>query len=432
MRKGTYEYRQVKKLVREHEIWFSNSLPLVASENLASRAVREVLSSDMGQRYAEGPPGDRIYAGCRYMDGVEEVAVNLSKRLFGGDFADVRPISGLIANLAVYSALTKPGDMIMSLSTASGGHISSEGYQARGSAGLVHGLKVEYLEFDVKNLNIDVEGSLKKLSELGMKDRFPKVVTFGASLFLFPHPLKEMAEKIRETGSTVLYDGAHVAGLIAGGQFQNPIKEGADLLTFSTHKTMFGPQGGIIVGSSEFAERVSAGVFPGTTSNHHPNLVAGKALALAELLAFGEKYAKDVVSNARTLAEELSSLGEVVLGEGLGFTMSHQVVLDTTKYGGGVKAEKMLESMNIITNRQALPRSPSVPKPNQPEGVRLGTSELTRLGFSKSDMKEVARILHDSLNGGKREKIISRIKELRRDKQSALYTFERSPAYFYS
>ncbi|MDG6933930.1 MAG: serine hydroxymethyltransferase [Nitrososphaerota archaeon] len=431
MSQGRNSYRLVKKLIREHEAWFSRTLPLVASENLASMAVREALSSDMGQRYAEGPPGDRIYAGCRYMDKVEEVAMDLARKLFGGDFVDVRPISGLIANLSVYSGLTTPGDTIVSLSTASGGHISSESKESQGTAGLVHGLRVEYFEYDVKKLNIDVDRSLKKMSSLHREKKSPKVVTFGASLFLFPHPLRDMVERIREIGATVLYDGAHVAGLIAGGEFQDPMKEGADLLTFSTHKTMFGPQGGMIVGRSEFREKVSLGVFPGTTSNHHPNLVAGKALALAELMEFGKIYARDVISNARALAEALSESGENVLGEALGFTRSHQVVLDTMKYGGGIKAEKLLESVNIITNRQSFPREPYTPRPEVPEGLRLGTSELTRLGFSKSDMKEVAAIIHYALNGGERERVMERVEEVRKGKQSAKYSFERSPAYFY-
>lgn len=432
MSQGRNSYRLVKKLIKEHEAWFSRTLPLVASENLASMAVRKALSSDMGQRYAEGPPGDRIYAGCRYMDKVEEVTMDLARKLFGGDFVDVRPISGLIANLSVYSGLTTPGDTIVSLSTASGGHISSESKESQGTAGFVHGLRVEYFEYDVKKLNIDVDRSLKKMSNLRREKKSPKVVTFGASLFLFPHPLRDMVERIREMGATVLYDGAHVAGLIAGGEFQNPMKEGADLLTFSTHKTMFGPQGGLIVGRSEFREKVSLGVFPGTTSNHHPNLVAGKALALAELMEFGKIYARDVISNARALAEALSESGENVLGEALGFTRSHQVVLDTTKYGGGIKAEKLLESVNIITNRQSFPREPYTPRPGVPEGLRLGTSELTRLGFSNSDMEEVAAIIHYALNGGERERVVKRVEEVRKGKQSAKYAFERSPAYFYS
>jgi glycine hydroxymethyltransferase len=428
---GLKNYRRVKQLVLKHERWFSECLPLVASENLASRAAREVLSSDMGQRYAEGRPGERIYAGCKFMDGIEEIAVSLAKRLFKADFADVRPVSGLTANLAVYSTLTKPGDRIMSLATYSGGHISSAEAELGGSAGMVRGLTVEHFEFDERRLNIDIEGSIRKIKRLQMEGKSPRMLTFGASLFLFPHPVKELSAAARESGAVVLYDAAHVAGLVAGGQFQDPLREGADLMTFSTHKTLFGPQGGAIVGKGEFSDYVSRGVFPGVTSNHHPQLVAAKAVAFAEYLEFGTRYAKDVIMNARALAEALSDFGERLLGEDLGFTASHQLVLLADRYGGGIRAEKLLESMNIITNRQTIPKASSGNAPN-PEGVRLGVAEITRLGFRKSDMKDVAKVLHLALNGYPRKSVLDLIRNLRKETQDARYTFEKSPAYFYT
>jgi serine hydroxymethyltransferase (EC 2.1.2.1) len=422
------KFMKVKELIKQHEEWFSSCLPLVASENLTSYDVRKAVSSDFIHRYAEGPPGARIYAGCRYMDEVEEIAVETAKELFHAEFADVRPISGLLANLSVYIALTSPGDTILSLPVHYGGHVSSAGREENGSAWMVHGLQTEGLVFDVETLNIDPDKSIKKLNKLVSEGKKPKVVTFGASLFLFPHPVREMADSIHAVNSTILYDAAHVAGLIAGGRFQNPMREGADLMTFSTHKTLFGPQGGAIVGKEKYKEDISKGIFPGLTSNHHPNLVAGKALAFSELAEFGKDYAASVIENAKSLAARLSELGERVLGEKLGFTESHQLALDVSGYGGGVAAEKLLESYNILCNRQSIPGADD----KVPKAVRLGTAELTRTGMNKSDMLEVAEIIHLALRGGDRSKIIGRISELRKAHPDIAYAFEKSPAFTYS
>jgi len=419
---------KVKELIKQHEQWFSSCLPLVASENLTSYEVRKAISSDFIHRYAEGPPGARIYAGCRFMDEVEEIAVETAKNLFHSEFADVRPISGLIANLSVYIALTSPGDTILSLPVLYGGHISSAGKDENGSAWMVHGLRTEGFVFDIESLNIDPDKSKKKINKLVKEGRKPKIVTFGATLFLFPHPVKEMADAIHAVDSIILYDAAHVAGLMAGGRFQDPMREGADLMTFSTHKTLFGPQGGAIVGKEQYREYISRGVFPGLTSNHHPNLVAGKALAFSELAEFGNDYAASVTENAKALATRLSELGEKVLGEAHGFTESHQLALDVSRYGGGVATEKLLESYNILCNRQSIPGA----NDKVPQAVRLGTAELTRTGMNKSDMIEVAEIIHLALRKGDRSKIISRISELRKAHSEIVYSFASSPSFTYS
>jgi glycine hydroxymethyltransferase len=427
MSRNLQKFMKVRELIRQHEEWFSSCLPLVASENLTSYDVRKAISSDFVHRYAEGPPGARIYAGCRYMDEVESVAVETAKELFDAEFADVRPISGLIANLSVYIALTSPGDTILSLPVVYGGHISSAGKEENGSAWMVHGLGTESFVFDAENLNIDPDKSKKKLEKLVGEGRKPKVATFGASLFLFPHPVREMADSLHAIDSVILYDAAHVAGLIAGGRFQNPMREGADLMTFSTHKTLFGPQGGAIVGKEKFKEDISKGIFPGLTSNHHPNLVAGKALAFSELAEFGRAYAVAVIENAKALATRLSELGERVLGEKLGFTESHQLALDVSRYGGGVAAEKLLESYNILCNRQSIPGADD----KIPQAVRLGTAELTRTGMNKSDMIEVAEIIHLALRKDDRSKIIARISEIRKAHADVAFTFVKSPAFTY-
>jgi glycine hydroxymethyltransferase len=419
-------------LVKQHERWFSESLPLVASENVASRTVRQVLSSDLGHRYAEGWPGERVYAGCKFIDQIELEAISLAKTLFNAEFADVRPVSGACANLAVYSALSDPGDTMMALSIPNGGHISAGKKEFSGTAGLVHGLDIEYFVFDKENMNINVDETKKKLKTIQSAGKKVKIVMFGGSLFLFPHPVKELVEAVLEIGATPCYDAAHVAGLIAGGKFQDPLGEGAHIMSFSTHKTLFGPQGGAVVSKAQYGEALKKSVFPGTSSNHHLHNVAAKALTFAEFLKFGTSYAKAVTANARVLAETLAQKGEMVLGENHGYTQSHQVAMDVTKYGDGGQVEKKLESMNIIVNRQLLPGDLQAGRHyTNPGGIRLGVSELTRLGMGKSEMKEVADVLHVALTTDRVELVKRRVRGMRRLHQRVKYSFDNSPAYFY-
>jgi glycine hydroxymethyltransferase len=419
-------------LVKQHEKWFSESLPLVASENVASRTVRQVLSSDLGHRYAEGWPGERVYAGCKFIDQIELEAISLAKTLFKAEFADVRPISGACANLAVYSALSDPGDTMMALSIPNGGHISAGKKEFSGTAGLVHGLDIEYFVFDKESMNIDVDQTKKKLKAIQSAGKKLKIAMFGGSLFLFPHPVKDLVEAVLEVGATPCYDAAHVAGLIAGGKFQDPLSEGAHVMSFSTHKTLFGPQGGTVVSKIQYGEALKKSVFPGTSSNHHLHNVAAKALTFVEFLKFGSSYAKAVTANARTLAETLAQEGESVLGENHGYTQSHQVALDVTKYGDGGQVEKKLEAMNIIVNRQLLPGDLQAGRHyTNPGGIRLGVSELTRLGMGKSEMEEVAEVLHAALTTDKVDAVKRRVRGLRRLHQRVKYSFDNSPAYFY-
>jgi len=421
-----YEFKSVLSKVRSHEKWFSESLPMIASENLTSEPVRRVLSSDLGHRYAEGWPGERVYAGCRYIDQIELQAIALGKKLFRAEHIDVRPVSGVVANLAVYAACTNPGDMMMALSIPNGGHISHGKKDFGGSAGAVHGLEVSYFAFDKEAMNIDVDETKKRIAALPSL----KLAMFGCSLFLFPHPIKELEQAIHDKGGVICYDAAHVAGLIAGGQFQDPLREGAQVMTFSTHKVLFGPQGGVIASSAELAEPLKKAVFPGTTSNHHLNNVAAKAMVFAEFLQFGHKYAKDVVANAQTLAGRLAELGEKVLGEKNGYTKSHQVALDITKYSDGGVIEKLLEDQNIICNREPIPGDLQAGRHyTNPGGIRLGVAELTRLGMGRSEMKEIADLVHLALGGTKKREVVLRIKELRRGFQVVKYSFRDSPAY---
>src|SRR5574341_1105263 len=321
-------YDDVLRLMREHHDWFNRSIPLIASENVPSPAVREAAISDFANRYAEGWPGERVYAGCTYIDKVEFKCIDLAKKLFRAEFVDVRPISGVVANLSIYSAFTNPKDIMLAPSIPSGGHISHGKKEHSGTAGLVHGLDIEFYPFDPDEMSLDVDKTKQKVVDLAKAGRTPKLAMFGGSVFLFPHPVKELADFLKGYKMFVNYDGAHVAGLIAGGQFQDPLREGADAMTMSTHKTLFGPQGGMVVSFEKYGEEIKKATFPGMTSNHHLHHVAGKAIAFAEMIEFGKKYASQVIKNAKTLAQVLNSFGFGVLGEKRGFTESHQIVVN--------------------------------------------------------------------------------------------------------
>jgi len=427
-------YEKVFELLEEHHSWFSESIPLIASENVPSPAVREAVISDFGNRYAEGWVGERVYAGCVYIDQVEQICIDLAKELFRAEFVDVRPVSGVCANLVTYTAFTNPGDVMMALAIPSGGHISMGKRDFNGTAGSVHGLDVEYFVFDRNEMNIDVGKTKEKVDKMVKDGKRPKLATFGGSLFLFPHPVNELAEYFHGIGATIAYDAAHVSGLIAGGQFQDPLREGADVMMTSTHKTLFGPQGGIVVSFEKYAEQIKKATFPSNTSNHHLHTVAGKAVAFAEMLEFGREYASEIVANAQALGQALHELGLTTLAEKKGFTRSHQLAVDTTKYGLGGDIEKALEKANIIVNRQLLPGDIQAGRHYQnPGGIRLGVSEITRLGMKTSHMAEVGEFIKRVVvDKEPPEKVRTDVTVFRKDFQNICYAFETArSAYEY-
>lgn len=427
-------YRKIFSMLKDHNKWFEDSIPLIASENIPSPAVREAIISDFGNRYAEGWPGERVYAGCTYIDKVEVECMRLAKRLFRAEFADVRPISGVVANLAVYSAFSSPGDAMLAPSIPAGGHISHGKKEHSGTAGLVHGLDIEFYPFNAQEMTIDIDGTKRRVEDLKKAGRLPKIAMFGGSLFLFPHPVKELADFLKSHGMHVNYDAAHVAGLIAGREFQDPIREGADTMTMSTHKTLFGPQGGLVLGRDEHSQGIKKAVFPGLTSSHHIHHMAAKAVAFAESLEFGRDYARQVVRNAKALAESLNSLGFKVLGEDGGFTKSHQIAVNVLDYSDGGLVEAKLEKANIIVNRQLIPGDIKAGRHYlHPGGIRLGVSEITRLGMGRAEMAEVAAFIKQVIVDGKKpEKVASKVKSFRSDFQKVHYCFDKKlPAYEY-
>jgi len=432
---------EIRKLLMEHHDWFKNSIPLIASENITSPAVDEACCCDFSHRYAEGWSGQRVYAGCKYIDQVEDICMDLAKEYFNCIHADVRPVSGVVANLVMYNAFTSDNNGKMCcMSIVRGGHIShgprfaKSGREIFGTAGTTRGINVEYLVFDNDEMNLDIDASAKIIREFE-----PDLVLFGGSVFLFPHPVKELGDVAKEVGASVGYDAAHVAGLIGSGFFQDPLREGADAMTMSTHKTLPGPQHGALVSNREdLIETLRSCAFPALLSNHHLHNVAGLAIALTEMLEFGKKYHKNVMENAKALGAALHERGLKVLMEHKGFTESHQIIVDITDYektiGLGGDIEKLLEEANIIINRNLLPYDIAEGRHYQnPGGLRLGTSEVTRLGMGKSEMTEIAEFFENLIIDKKDpKKVKDEVAEFRKDFQEIKYCFQTpNKAYEY-
>src|SRR5213593_3254607 len=407
----------INEQVDRHHAWFSKSLPMIASENVISPMAREMLVTDFGDRYAEGLPHERYYQGNVFVDEVEDRVVALAKKLFRVRHMDPRLISGTVANMAVYFALLEPGDIMTSVALTHGAHISSARFGAAGMRGVNN---VNY-PFDVERMNIDVDETAKLLRLVK-----PKVAAFGQSVFLFPTPLRELRDAFQEAGCHVWYDGAHVMGLIAGGQFQDPLHEGADVLTGSTHKTLPGPQHGILLSDSQdekFIKRLQRAVFPGVVSNHHLHAMAALGITLAEFLEFGRDYAAQIVRNAKALAQALHERGIKALAEKHGFTQSHAIALDVAALGGGAKVAGDLEKANIITNKNLLPWDTSSVKPS---GIRLGTQELTRLGMRESEMDQVADLFaRVAVKHEPPEKVASDVGAMRTEFNTVHYCFTK-------
>ena len=413
------DVKTFENLIKDHTNWMKNSINLIASENITSSQVKTALASDLSHRYAEGLAGQRLYEGCKYIDEIEEKTIDLSKKLFNAEFVNVQPISGVTANLATFFAFTKPGDKIMTMSVPMGGHISHENVSAAG----IRGLKNVFYPFNPEVMNIDADKMQKQIRE-----EKPNVVLLGGSLFLFPHPVKEAVEAAQEVGAKVLYDGAHVLGLIAGGQFQDPIGDGVDALMGSTHKTFPGPQGGIIFSKKEYSNDINNAVFPGIVSNHHLHHLAGLGIATAEMMEFGEDYAKQTIKNAQALAQALYERGFNVMCEDLGFTESHQVAMNVSNIKKATILAKELESNNVILNKNLIPGD-DVNHSDDPSGIRMGTQELTRRGMKESEMDEVAEFIKRVAIDN--EEIKDDVTEFMKDFTNVHYAFKEDDGYQY-
>jgi glycine hydroxymethyltransferase len=379
---------------------------MIASEGLKSPAVSQMLdlSHDLAARYAEGENDSeghvkkRYYQGQKYMSLIEDSATDIIKSLFGASWADIRLVSGTHANLATFKGLSlasKNKKMVVT-PLSCGAHIS---HDYTGLAGSILGLDNINHVYNIDEFNIDPEKSAYVI-----RAAKPGIVTFGGSLFLFPHPIKELKQVCDEVGAYVAYDASHVLGLIAGDQFQNPLKEGADFITSSTHKTFPGPQGGVIMGNphtpslEKAVKKIQFAVFPLSASSTHLGRLPALGIAALEMKMFGQELASQIVKNAQIAGQYLCENGVKVLAENKGFTKSHQIAVDIRNYGGGKKIAQDLEDANIILNKNLLPYDDQSSK-DDPSGLRIGFQDVTRRGFQQGDIKHLCDLMLDIIKG---------------------------------
>lgn len=411
--------RAVLDAVKRNETWRGQQcINLLAPEAPTSPGVRALLSSEIGTRAAEGHIGSvqRWFAGTKYIDEVEALCVELLKQAFRCNYADHRLMGSMLGNMAVYYALVQPGDVVMTVPQPYGGH-SSNRYD--GSVGQ-RGLKLVDIPFDAEELTVDLD-LFRQMAPLVR----PKVVTLGLSMTLFPQPVKELKEVIAEWGGKLFFDGAHQAGLIAGRQFQDPLAEGADVLTGSAGKTFSGPQSGMIMWNDPgLTEPITTAIFPVLAATHQVNRVAALALSAAEMIAFGQAFMAQIVANSKALAAALDKKGIGVLGKHKGYTTTHQVIADVRTFGGGLDVAHLLARANLITNKNLLPNDQ--PKDwDRPSGLRMGTIEVTRLGMKEAQMEQIAGFIARVLVEKEApESVLEDVVDFRQPYQQVYYCFE--------
>lgn len=366
----------------EHELQRQRTkLELIASENIVSRAVMEAQGSVLTNKYAEGYPGKRYYGGCEYVDIVEQLAIDRAKELFGANWANVQPHSGAQANMAVFFALLQPGDTILGMNLTDGGHLT------HGSPVNISGTYYKVISYGVdrETERIDYD-ALERLA----KEHKPKMIIAGASAYARTIDFARIGTIAKAAGALFMVDMAHIAGLVAAGQHPSPVPY-ADVVTSTTHKTLRGPRGGIILGrDEEIGKKINKAVFPGIQGGPLMHVIAAKAVALGEALQPSfRKYGAQVVKNAAALADELIRLGYRIVSGG---TDTHVMLVDlTNKEITGKDAQNILDEVNITANRNTIPFEPR--SPFITSGIRLGSPALTTRGFNEEDMREVARII---------------------------------------
>ncbi|MGQ9545387.1 MAG: serine hydroxymethyltransferase [Candidatus Bathycorpusculaceae bacterium] len=390
---------EILSLAKKHERWRGKlCLNLIPSENVMSPAVRGLLSSDLGNRYTAR---NHFYMGTHFIDEIEQYGERVARDVFGAEVADLRPLSGHVADLIFMACFAESNDVLMCVSPENGGY---PGMWSNGLAGLFN-LKVSPFPFSKKDMNIKVEEAKEALMRLK-----PKIVIFGASFIPFPHPVKELAETAIENNAVVGFDGSHVMGLVAGGQFQDPLREGAHALFGSTHKSFFGPQGGIILADKPHGEMIKAKIYPALVDNAHWNRIAALTLALAEMKEFGKAYASQVVRNAQTLAKALYDYGFPAICNHLGFTKSHQIILDFGGYEKGRVFAEKLQRANIIVDC----------------AVRIGTCEITRRGMKENEMIKIAELIKRAASDEEKPgKVRKDVVKLCAEFQDIHYCFEK-------
>ena len=358
----------------------NQNIELIASENIASAAVIAAMGSVLTNKYAEGYPGKRYYGGCVYADELEALAIERAKALFGAEFANVQPHSGAQANLEVYAALLQPGDTLMGMDLANGGHLS-------------HGAPVNLSGQIYRSVSYGVDPATGRIDydhvEDLVKQHHPKLLIAGASAYPRAIDFKIMGEIAHRNGALFMVDMAHIAGLVAGGQHMNPVPY-ADVVTTTTHKTLRGPRGGMILAREEFGKAINKAVFPGTQGGPLMHVIAAKAVCLREAMQPEFcTYAENIVKNASALADALLRCGFRLVSGG---TDNHLMLLDLRGEGlTGKELQDRLDSVHITLNKNAVPNDPQ--KPSLTSGVRIGTPAVTTRGLRPSDMEPLARCI---------------------------------------
>ena len=409
------EVAEIENLIQKQNRWRDQCINLIASENVMSQRARSQAGSDFAHRYAEGHPGERYYRGTSYIDEIENQLKTNLKILFECDHSEVRPISGTNANEAVFSRFVRPGDVVMVNSTPAGGHIS---HHKEGSLGKFTRNIID-LPTTKDGYHLDVEKTIYLI-----KNVKPKIIVLGKSLYLFPEPVSELSDVCRENNVRIIYDGAHVLGLIAGKRFQNPLKEGAFLMTASTHKTFFGSQRGLILSNmeEEYWRKIDRGAFPGSSSNHHLDTLAQMGICTYEVMEFGEQYSDDTIKNAKALASAMDRLGFDVQAKEFGYTESHQVAVNVKELNGGEKASRTLEINDIVINMNMLPHEP-LSAHDRPEGIRIGVQEMTRFGMGEDEMVRIAELIKECLID--RKSVKEEVNRFRSEYQEVKYSYDK-------
>ena len=395
--------RRLVALVAEHEAFRTSCLNLVATETVMSPAARALLDADLSSRYGDyagRDPTVRKYFGTAVMVEIEALVDDLLRRLFDAPCIETRALSGHVAGSAAVLALTEPGDVVLELDSPGGGHRIAEKLNATHHARL----DVRPLPFDPAAYTVDVDATVSAVHAVR-----PRVVILGSSLFLFPHPLRELATALADRPDTLIaYDASHVLGLMAGHRFQDPLREGAPVVWASTHKIFPGPPGGLVMTTSDaLMDRIAPAVYPGLVTNHNPGRMPALGYAAAEMLAFGEAYADAIVANARRLGRELDVRDVPVVGRERGYTASHTLLLRVAAFGTAREVGVRLEQAGLITTATRLP--PALGD----AGIRLGLQELTRRGATRDDMPAVAEAIADVILGRRPvEAVRARTREL--------------------
>ena len=364
-----------RELIRQQD-----GLELIASENLASTAVIAAMGSILTNKYAEGLPGKRYYGGCQYVDEIESLCIQRAKDLFGAEFANVQPHSGAQANMAVQLALLQPGDTLMGMSLANGGHLS------HGSPANISGKYYNVVSYDVNHETglIDYD----QIRDMAKKAQ-PKLIIAGASAYPRAIDFKLFADIAHEVGAVLMVDMAHIAGLVAGGAHMSPVPY-ADIVTTTTHKTLRGPRGGLILAKEEYAKKLNSAVFPGTQGGPLEHVIAAKAICLKEAASPEFKtYAHNVVSNAKVMASALLEEGFDLVTGG---TDNHLMLADLRPMNiTGKELQHRCDENHITLNKNAIPGDPQ--KPAITSGVRIGTAAVTTRGLGEAEMKQIARCI---------------------------------------